>query len=110
MKSAKSNKTPPRPATSSAAERDQLNAVPQELVAERARTLWEQRGRPSDQDLQIWLEAERQLNAQSGRKQTADPIKPRIDQTEPEESLSSEVEQEMDEETPGGSRRSATSL
>lgn len=108
MKPAKSKKTPLPPAASAAAAPGRFSAPPQELVAERARSLWEQRGRPSDQDLEIWLEAERQLGGRPGVK---DSLQPQIDQTEPGESLTSEVEHEMDAETSSGApRRSATSL
>src|SRR5688572_18220652 len=34
-------------------------------IAAQARTLWEQRGRPADQDTDIWLEAERSLRDRS---------------------------------------------
>jgi hypothetical protein len=34
-----------------------------EQIAERARTLWEQEGRPEGRDLAHWLEAERQLRS-----------------------------------------------
>lgn len=36
--------------------------VSQEAIAVRAREIWVNRGCPSDQDLDIWLEAERQLS------------------------------------------------
>lgn len=35
-------------------------------IAERAREIWEQRGRPYGQDEQNWREAERQLREESG--------------------------------------------
>lgn len=107
MKSAKSKKISAPPAPPAAVETGHLSAVPQELVAERARSIWEQRGRPADQDLDIWLEAERQL---SGKPLVRGDIKGKMDQPEADESLKSDIEDELDEETSGGSRRSATSL
>ncbi len=115
MKPAKSKKSPEKapaetlsapPARPVPPETAAPSAIPQEKVAERARSIWEERGRPSDQDLDIWLEAERQL----GKVGERDPIQPRLDQIEPEDSLKSDVEEELDEETSEGSRRSATSL
>lgn len=43
----------PKPSTSSVVSEDE--------IARRARHLWDERGRPSGSDVQIWLEAERQL-------------------------------------------------
>jgi hypothetical protein len=106
MKPAKTKKTESQPPQPESAASGQRSPVPQELVAERARALWEERGRPADQDLEIWLEAERQL----GAKPVRDPIQPKMDSTEPDDALEGDLEQELDEETSGPSRRSATSL
>jgi hypothetical protein len=42
--------TPPAPA-----------AIPHDLIAARAKTIWQSKGWPADQDVQNWLEAETQL-------------------------------------------------
>ncbi len=42
-------------------------------ISQQASEIWEQRGRPQGQDVAIWLEAERQLQAGSP-KPAADPL------------------------------------
>ncbi len=41
-------------------------AIPHEQIAERARLIWEQRGRPQGEDERNWKEAERQLKEEMG--------------------------------------------
>lgn len=45
----------------------------QEEITTRARQIWQERGCPSDRDLEIWVEAERQLS-QSGRVSSGLPV------------------------------------
>ncbi len=86
--------------------------ITQDAIARRARQLWDERGRPIGQDVEIWLEAERQLVAETPpaatvvstkptrarrRAVTADPIKPE------------EVNERLDD-FGEPSRRSATSV
>ena len=49
----------PSPQTSSSPHPDQ--------IAQRAHALWEKRGRPQGQDIEHWLEAERQLTQERTR-------------------------------------------
>lgn len=44
-----------------------------DTITQQARELWEQRGRPQGQDVAIWLEAERQLQARAAET-AADPL------------------------------------
>lgn len=82
-----------------------------EAIAERARQIWEKEGRPSGRDLEIWLEAERQLQSPAGKDRIVDEIEPRMDEIEPDDALTGSIEKELDEEVPSlGGRRSATSL
>jgi hypothetical protein len=57
MKSRKSSPGPTAPGTAA--------PIPTEKIAERARRIWEEQGRPEGRDLEHWLEAERQLRADS---------------------------------------------
>lgn len=45
----------------------------QEEITARARQIWQDRGCPSDRDLEIWVEAERQLSP-SGRASSGLPV------------------------------------
>ena len=47
-------------------QRKQPIALTHEQVSERARAIWKERGCPSGQDEQNWLEAERQLKMELG--------------------------------------------
>ncbi len=40
-----------------------LREITTEVIAARAYSLWEQRGRPQGQDVELWIEAEQQLKA-----------------------------------------------
>ena len=76
-----------------------------EEISTRARTLWEERGRPLDQDEVIWLEAERRLQAGDER-DFADPKNLLNSEGDP----SSRLEDRLREEVTPPARRSATSL
>jgi hypothetical protein len=45
---------------------DSADTVPPQAIAERAYSIWEERGRPEGQDLEHWLEAERRLRGRDG--------------------------------------------
>ena len=45
----------------------------QEEITARARQIWQDRGCPGDRDLEIWVEAERQLS-ESGRRPSGLPV------------------------------------
>ena len=62
-------------------------------ISQRARELWESNGRPADRDQDIWLEAERQLLAETTpiametAKASSAPLKPAtVDEAEPSKS------------------------
>lgn len=44
----------------------------QEQIAARARQIWNARGQPAGQDVEIWLEAERELRAPASPRVTVD--------------------------------------
>jgi hypothetical protein len=55
-------------------ERSRISRLPsQEEITARARQLWQDRGCPVDRDLEIWVEAERQLSL-SGRAISGLPV------------------------------------
>lgn len=64
----KANKPSPRPAPKTP------KPITQEQIAALAHELWIAQGRPSGSDLDIWLEAERQLQGQPPRPLHRDPI------------------------------------
>lgn len=47
--------------SSSASPAERLAPAGQQQIAERARAIWEERGRPEGRDLEHWFEAEREL-------------------------------------------------
>jgi len=62
-------------------------------IAKRARELWERQGRPQGQDLQHWLDAERQLRGQA-KPTGAPPGKHSVDESmEAERRLDGLIEQ-----------------
>jgi len=84
----------------------------QDAIARRARQLWDERGRPGDQDVEIWLEAERQLLTEAAPTPplvSAKPARQRRRQEAADEIKPAEVNERLDDfgEPP---RRSATSV
>jgi hypothetical protein len=53
------------------------NSPTEQEIAHRARALWQERGQPTGQDTQIWLEAERQLSAPTAADNTPSPTEGR---------------------------------
>lgn len=51
----------------------ETNSPTEQDIAQRARDLWLERGQPTGQDLQIWLEAERQLKTPVGAANVPSP-------------------------------------
>jgi hypothetical protein len=47
-----------------------MNSPTHEAVTQRAQQIWQNYGRPSGRDTEIWLEAERQLTAENGAERT----------------------------------------
>lgn len=47
--------------SSSASSAERNSPAGQQQIAERARAIWEERGRPEGRDLEHWFEAEREL-------------------------------------------------
>ncbi len=84
----------------------------QDAIARRARQLWDERGRPANQDTEIWHEAERQLRAEVAPPATVVSAKPARARRRPvaaDEIKPEEVTERLNDfgET---SRRSATSV
>ena len=77
--------------------------ISREQIARRAYELWLERGCPAGRDLEIWLEAERQLKAKAAG--TAGQL-PSWDN----DGLAAEVEKRLDELTDQPPVRSPTSL
>jgi len=55
----------------------ETNSPTEQDIAQRARDLWLERGQPTGQDLQIWLEAERQLKTPVGAANVPSPTEGR---------------------------------
>lgn len=74
-----------------------LKPVTQEQIAALAHELWLAQGCPSGSDLDIWLEAERQLQGQPPRPLHHDPIPadPTRPALEDDPALGNEVEREL---------------
>jgi Protein of unknown function (DUF2934). len=87
------------------------SAFTQDAIARRARQLWDDRGRPHGQDVDIWLEAERQLRAEAPvpPASTTTTARTRRRRTAADEIKPDEVDDRLDDfgDPP---RRSATSV
>jgi Protein of unknown function (DUF2934) len=86
-------------------------SVAHDVIAERAQAIWRERGSPAGQDLEHWLEAERQLGLRHGS-QVRDPMERVSADFSPDEEnvLKDEVDKEIDEMDRPAAQRSATSL
>ena len=77
-----------------------------EEISARARQIWQDRGCPNDRDLEIWVEAERQLS-QSGRPSPGLPVS---GDTEEDVEEAEKVQDRIDTEAAPAPDRSPTSL
>jgi hypothetical protein len=89
-----------------------LKPVTQEQIAALAHELWLAQGSPSGSDLDIWLEAERQLQGQPPRPLhrgpiPADPSRPAADE---DPALASDIDRELRDIGARPGQRSPTSL
>lgn len=78
----------------------------QEEITARARQIWQDRGCPSDRDLEIWVEAERQLSS-SGRASSGLPVSR---DTEDDVEEAEKVQDRIDTAAAPAPDRSPTSL
>ena len=83
-----------------------------EQIAALAHELWEERGCPEGSDIDIWLEAERQLNGMPPIHGEADPIPADPDRTEPDTdpALNPDIDREIGGIGGPGEGRSPTSF
>jgi hypothetical protein len=77
--------------------------VTHEEISARAQAIWEQQGRPHGRDDQIWLEAERQLGARSGRRGD-------LQESDQDVEDATKLENRLDDTGEPVERRSPTSL
>ena len=75
--------------------RNGLKPVTQEQIAALAHELWLAQGCPTGSDVDIWLEAERQLQGEPPRPLHRDPIPADPDRTDPDDdpALATDVDQ-----------------
>src|SRR4051794_30869406 len=88
-----------------------LKPATQEQIAALAHELWLAQGQPTGSDVDIWLEAERQLKGLPPR-MDRDPIPADVDRVTPDEdpALNPEPDRELDDVLSRARRRSPTSL
>lgn len=83
-------------------------------IAALAHELWVEHGEPRGSDIDIWLEAERQLagHGAGGEPSAVDPIPAELDSTEPDSdpALETEVEEELRRFGSRSGQRSPTSF
>jgi hypothetical protein len=86
--------------------------VTQEQIAALAYELWVAQGRPQGSDIDIWLEAERQLAGAPPRPLERDPIPADPDRPDADEdvALTDDVDREIQDIASPPQRRSPTSL
>src|SRR5580698_9003493 len=78
------------------------HSVAHDIIAERAQAIWRERGSPLGRDMEIWLEAERQLYARRpaprGAKGVRDAIESVADDfsPDPENALKGRVDKELE--------------
>jgi hypothetical protein len=92
-----SGATPPRPPT-----REQVQAL--------AHAIWTDRGCPEGCDVEIWLEAERQLCAQAGVAVPEKKIATPGESVDPDRSEAARIDRELDRIVSPPEQRSPTSL
>lgn len=84
----------------------------QEQIAALAHELWQERGAPAGSDVDIWLEAERQLNGAPPQRTERDPIPADPDRADADSDPA--INPELDDELPSSNRltgnRSPTSF
>lgn len=91
-----------------------LRAVTREQIAALAHAIWVDRGRPEGSDMDIWLEAERQLQAKatpqplSDHEIPADPASAGDPDQDP--ALRPDIDRQLDSMTPKREQRSPTSI
>jgi hypothetical protein len=88
------------------------NSVSHDLIADRAKAIWRERGSPEGRDMEHWLQAEQQLDIRHGRgrvrgamEQDGADLSP-----DPDNALKDRVDKEIDAMDVPPGRRSATSL
>jgi hypothetical protein len=88
----------------------QLPPPTREQISALAHELWRERGCPEGSDVDIWLEAERQLNGGSVAKQQRDPIPADPDRLDPDDdpALNPNIDRQL--RGMGGGDRSPTSF
>lgn len=80
----------------------------EEEISARARQIWQDRGRPSDRDLEIWVEAERELSqSSSNRSSSGLPV---TRDTEEDVEEAEKVQDRIEETAAPAPDRSPTSL
>lgn len=91
---------------------DGLKPVTREQIAALAHELWLAQGCPTGSDLDIWLEAERQLQAQPPRPLHRDPIPadPAAPGVDADPALQTDIERQIREIGQRPGQRSPTSL
>lgn len=84
----------------------------QEQIAALAHELWRERGSPEGSDIDIWLEAERQLNGEVPRHPERDPIPADPDRADADSdpALNPEIDREIGNVGGPGEERSPTSF
>ena len=100
----------PSPASSAA---PPPHSVAHDIIAERAQAIWRERGSPAGRDMEIWLEAERQLYARGpGPRGVRDAMEPASGDfsPDPENALKGRVDKELEGFAAPPEQRSATSL
>jgi hypothetical protein len=83
------------------------NAVPHQVVAERAYSIWLAHGRPEGRDYDHWVQAERQLLVTDPGQQE-ESLTSRL--TSSGDLFGTDIERALDSIAPTGGQRSATSL
>ncbi|HVS54242.1 MAG TPA: DUF2934 domain-containing protein [Opitutaceae bacterium] len=87
-----------------------LKPATHEQIAALAHELWLAQGRPAGSDIDIWLEAERQLHGAAPRPITRDPIPADASDLDHDVALSGRVERELGDIGGEPSQRSPTAL
>jgi len=88
------------------------DSVGHDLIAERAQSIWRERGSPEGRDMEHWLEAERQLydrRSPSGIRDAMEPAAADFS-PDPDNALKSRVDKMLDRVGGPAPQRSATSL